>query len=156
MIKIRNKWLMICNSVLSFVLTLFGISSCESADEYGTMVCEYGTPYAEYVADGTVIDEDSVAVQEEEIIVRQIYPNALEGSDYVLSDTTKTDENGKYEKKTIYDFYPSAKIRIVAHDPTGTYEDDSVEVAPEKIAEGHGSWNTGVYGNTQDFKLKKK
>lgn len=159
MIKIRNRWLMLCNSVLSFVLTLFGLSSCdiESPDEYGSpVVMEYGSPYAVYEASGAVLDEEGKGVQGEEVILREIFTDDYEGRDIVLSDTTRTDENGKYKISIDYPPYRDIKSRIVAHDPNGTYEDDSLDVTPEKIEDGKGTWYQGLYANKQNFTLKKK
>lgn len=161
MIEIRNKWLTMCNSVLSFILALFGVTSCskESPDEYGSMVVEYGSPYAIYEATGTVIDESDKGVQGEEVIIRKVYPEFIDGSGrrYIESDTVKTDEKGTYTRRIHKEPSDLVTMRVVAHDPTGTYEDDSVDVVnPQKIAEGEGAWNTGVYRFTHDFKLKKK
>lgn len=154
---------MLCNSVLSFVLTLLGLSSCdiESPDEYGSPVgpLEYGSPYAVYEASGAVLDEGGKGVQGEEVIVRGIYTDDYEGKEHIMrSDTAKTDENGNYKIHTnITPFNPVVKTRIVAHDPTGTYEDDSLYVTPEKTEDSKGgSWYMGSYTNKQNFTLKKK
>lgn len=162
MIEIRNRWLTLCNSVLSFVLTMLGISSCdlESADEYGPMVLEYGSPYAEYEVSGTITDEEGNPVQNENVIVRQFSPSYEDETgvhQQVLSDTVKSNAEGKYHyQRHDYPYFMQQKIRIVADDPTGVYENDSVDVLPEKVQEGEGTWNNGKYAANHDFKLKKK
>ncbi len=103
----------------------------------------YGEPYATFKIDGAVLNEEGKAVEGAKVYVKNHY-----------GDTTKTDRNGKY----LFDaknFAPYREFWVMAEDPSGVYEADSLILMP-KYEGGDGDWYSGSYSTTYDFTLKKK
>ena len=126
------------NAVLAAILALFGISSCESPEEYGQ-------PYSEYTQiNGTVKNEAQQPIQNIQI-VRPFY-----------RDTVYTDANGSFVLRTIGE---SNTIRLYFNDidstDNGSYQNDSADVHIT-YSGGDGEWNMGIGRSTVNKTLKEK
>ena len=131
-------------ALISALLGMLGYSACGSKDEEDDrMVCLYGQPHANFRVEGSVLNEEGSPIAGVKVYVRDHY-----------GDTTKTDRNGKY----LFDaknFAPYREFWVMAEDPSGVYEADSLILMP-KYEGGDGDWYSGSYSTTYDFTLKKK
>lgn len=150
--KIRTRWMMWVNSVLTAMLALF--TSCNEGgkpdiDDGGGMICMYGVPQATYQVSGEVTDEKNQPLESIQVIV-------TDNHDYWNNDTTYTNAEGKYLGETTLTSFGKDTLHVIVHDTTGVYASDSVAVPPAKMKQTEdGSW-TDVYTAEVDFKLKKK
>ena len=147
MAHIKNKFLLIANSFLSFLLSLLGFYGCSS--EGPDM---YGQPYATFRINGNVTDAQGKPLEQKRIIVRNL--NYGEEGAYRMSDTLLTDKEGTYLwKREIYNH--EGKLRVVCQDPTKQFKADSTEVDIKLTEKGNGSWNMGSGSKTVNFQLQE-
>ena len=128
-------------AMISALLGALGFTATGCNGIYGADL--YGQPYAKFKIEGSVFNEGGKAVKDVNVYVRNHY-----------GDTTKTDQNGKY----VFDAQDIASYRefwVMADDPSGIYERDSVKITPQYEG-GDGDWYSGSYSTTHDFTLKKK
>ncbi len=151
-------------AMISALLGMLGFAACGSKDDDDSVAsrnvdspnpntpkeviieegpCLYGQPYAKFKVEGAVFNEEGLVVEGVKIYVRDNY-----------GDTTKTDQDGKFEFKSD-DIMPFNDLWVIAEDPSGVYEADSVQV-DAKFEGGDRDWYYGSYSTTQNFTLKKK
>ena len=146
-------------AMISALLGMLGFAACGSKDDdnnvatpnpnpddgehYIESPCLYGQPYAQFKVEGAVFNEEGLAVEGVKVYVRDNY-----------GDTTKTDQDGKFVFDSS-DIMPFNDLWVIAEDPSGVYEADSVQV-DAKFEGGNRDWYVGSYSTTQDFTLKKK
>jgi len=156
--KIHNRLLFKINALLSAVIAMLGITSCNYFAKYGIpfepgdgeVVCMYGVPHSTVKASGHVSDEKTNAPIEG-IRIRYVAD----------SDTlsTLTDAKGEFLIKGDQIFSPDTAY-IFADDidgeQNGSYESASITV-PLTYSEGDGAWNEGnATVNGLEIKLKQK
>ncbi|MBQ1884464.1 MAG: radical SAM-associated putative lipoprotein [Bacteroidales bacterium] len=134
---LRVKW---C-AMLSALLGLLGFAACGNKED--DEPCLYGQPYANFKVEGAVLNDDGKAVNEVKVYVRDHY-----------GDTTKTDQDGKFVLNTNH-IFPEKSFWLMAEDPSGIYQADSVEIVP-KFEGGDNDWYSGSYSTTHNFTLKTK
>ena len=131
-------------AMISALLGMLGYAACGSKDdEDGLGPCLYGQPHAYFKVEGSVLNEEGKTVEGVKVYVRDEY-----------GDTTKTNQDGKYVFEDAY-LFPTNTVWMIAEDPSGIYERDSVEITP-RYEGGDGDWYSGSYSTTLDFTLKKK
>ena len=127
------------NAIVASILALFGVSSCEFADAYGT-------PYSEYIEiTGTVQNEAEHPI--ENIQVVSSYRN-----------TTYTDASGNFALHIGFGVTPD-NIKLYFNDidsaANGSYQNDSADVHIT-YSGGDGDWNEGVGHGSITKTLKEK
>ena len=126
-----------------WALPLLGVSSVVSCDNvfntpdmYGTPVAEYGVPVMEYVVKGKVTDAESGNP------VKGIQVTSEGGLEEI-----QTTESGDFECKGYA--MPDDKVKLTFTDvdgvENGLYDTQELEVPVEKVEEGSGNWDFGVY-----------
>lgn len=147
MIHIRNRFLLITNSVLSFLLGLLGFSGC--SNEGPDM---YGQPYATFQINGSVTDTQGKPLEQKRVIVRDL--SYGEKDAYRMSDILMTDKEGAYLWKRQI-FTSTGKLRVVCQDPLKQFKADSTEVDIKLTEKGKGSWDMGSGSQTVNFQLQE-
>lgn len=147
--KLDNRWLKLCNGLLSGVLALLGYTSCDS---WGDSPVEYGSPHADYEIKGKVTDKETRSnVEGARIVVKPMQWNSDETYPAVLYDTLYTDKDGAYLYRNtgMID-----RFRVVCEDPSGALKADSTTVGMKP--EGGEGWYQGSDTQIVDFKLEKR
>ena len=148
----KQAFLNLINMMLSGMLVMLGFSSCSEGDNPEDIPLMYGSPHGSYKVSGLVTDVDGAPVKGARIVVRKYkadgqylyFPNA--------SDTTYTDNQGRYEREGGSGAEPS--IRIVCDDPSGAYASDSTDCVL-KYEGRDGMWDMGTAKVKADFKLRQ-
>lgn len=127
------------NALLAAILALFGISSCEQADLYGS-------PYSEYIKiTGLVQNESNQPIESIQVV-----------SNY--RDTVYTDAAGNFDIKKTGGNVPSS-IKLFFNDTdgpaNGSYQNDSADVHIT-YSGGDGEWNAGIGRGSVTKTLKEK
>jgi len=131
-------------AMISALLGMLGFAACGSkGEEDGFGPCLYGQPHADFKVEGSVLNEEGAPISGVKVYVKGEY-----------GDTARTDQNGKYVIKD-NSFLPYTNVWMMAVDPSGVYERDSVKITPQYEG-GDGNWDNGSSSTTQDFTLKKK
>ena len=161
--KLKTKWRMWVNSILTSILGMVGISSCspQQVPLYGPEIpendiCLYGVPYAVYEVMGDVTDRKSEPLDSMQVVVKNVGDYGHLDYDPTVTDTVYTNAQGKYLSNYELTAFGDDTLRVIVHDPKGVYQSDSVDVAPnemEWIADD--GWNSKLKVEV-DFQLKKK
>ena len=161
--KLKTKWRMLVNSVLTSVLGIVGISSCspQQAPLYGppipdNNICLYGTPYAVYEVMGNVVNKQNEPLDSMQVVVKNVGDYEHLDYDPTVTDTVYTNAYGKYLSNYELTAFGDDTLRVTVHDPKGVYQSDSVDIAPNEmdwIADD--GWNSQLKVKA-NFKLKKK
>lgn len=136
--------------ILTFLLTLFGITNCVSV--------EYGTPDADFIIRGKVKDAETFQSIPKIGIIRSL------GYSEEYFDTTYTNASGEYEFK--YGGFPEfdGEIMVIAKDldgeENGLYKADTLKIRftnKDLVKKGKGEWYQGVYEKSeQNFALERE
>lgn len=136
----------IFSTVSKFLLvSVFGLSSCIGA-------VEYGSPYAEYELKGRVTDEDSNPIPG--IKVSLEHPSSIYEAD-------TTDVSGEFEFNKERIFPPDDRMKVFFQDIDGPenggeFALDSLELDVYQIEEGS-RWYKGAFKSDDvEIRLKKK
>lgn len=155
--KIRNIYAI----VLGYILSLFGLSSCEEIVKSITdEPCMYGMPYSDFTIKGTVTDESKKPVQGIRIIVDDSHEVGGELHVY-CSDTLYTDQDGKVDMKSrnsSVHWSSSVNVRMDDVDGEqngGEFASREFSCKPEKTKDGKG-WYAGAYELDVTTTLDKK
>lgn len=147
----RKKALNRINTIIAFLLGLFGVGCGHYEVKYGVpdpgiQPAEYGCPYVSLEVSGTIKNEAEQPLKDIKVDIS--YYGFEAGS--VLSD-----EEGKYNLQNSDGHVDS--VDIVVKDPAGIYESDSVRVPTEtRMFDSWDEWQEGESTVHQDFQLKKK
>lgn len=141
--KARNILYKTSNTIILGLLALLGFTtSCEKK-------VEYGTPSAKFIVNGKVISSDSNEAIENVRVIMQ-------------GDTTKTDNEGKYQVVNKYGFPGDQTYDIQFQDidgaTNGDYQnlDTIVEFKNPQFINGDGNWYSGETSKELDIELNKK
>lgn len=148
--KKENYLMRLVGALLTAVLAVLGLSSCNG--EY-----MYGTPHADFEISGIVTDEEGDPMEGVRVISRS-RRDAGEGTDYGYSttidcDTAYTDAKGHYLIERTDVFGPKW-VFVLAEDPEGGYGPEYEELHL-KYQGGDHDWYDGKAVVTADFVLKK-
>lgn len=154
--KNGKRWLRFTNRVLSMLLTLLGVASCEGFGG-GDTPLEYGTPVASYQVKGKVVDaETGLPIEGMRVKAGCVYRG--DGRSWLTHypEILTSDKQGAFEKKVV-DF-PSNTFRLIWEDvdgpANGAYVKDSVDVKVDQFVGGQG-WNKGEATVEATLKVKK-
>jgi putative lipoprotein (rSAM/lipoprotein system) len=148
--KIKLRALMGYNYLLSILLVVLGFSTaCEqNADEYGTPASEYGAPHATFIVRGQIQSQvNSTAISNIQVIMG--------------SDTSYSDENGKYEAKK-GDFPKDQTFLLKFNDIDGVSNgefnslDSVIEFKSPTYTKGDGKWYRGETEKELNIQMKPK
>ncbi len=143
--KVKIKFFKTSNAIIAGLITLLGFaSSCEKVSRV-----EYGTPSAKFIVNGKVISSDSNEAIENIRVIMQ-------------GDTTKTDNEGKYQVVDKYGF-PSDQVYDIKFQDidgvtNGDYQnlDTIIEFKNPQFINGDGNWYSGETSKELDIELNKK
>lgn len=142
--------------LFSFLLTLFGVSSC-------VLPCMYGSPYADFDISGKVKDENGKGIPQIKVAIGEVFTNSqnvIYDYNYRPIDTLTTDSEGHYS--LICNSFPAENIRITALDIDGDanggkFKKDSIDITEIEYTGDTGSWYRGeLLLRDVDFTLKKE
>ena len=141
--KVKIKFFKTSNAIIFGLLALLGFTtSCEKK-------VEYGTPSAKFIVNGKVISSDSnEAINNIRVVMR--------------GDTTKTDNEGKYQVVDKYGFPSDQTYDIQFQDidgaTNGDYQnlDTIIEFKDPQFINGDGNWYSGETSKELDIELNKK
>ena len=141
--KVKIKFFKTSNAIIFGLLALLGFTtSCEKK-------VEYGTPSAKFIVNGKVISSDSnEAINNIRVVMR--------------GDTTKTDNEGKYQVVDKYGFPSDQTYDIQFQDidgaTNGDYQnlDTIIEFKNPQFINGDGNWYSGETSKELDIELNKK
>lgn len=103
------------NRILSGILVLLGFSACDKGNnEPENIPLMYGTLIASYKIHGKVMDKDSTAISNIQVVVKEKWHN----SQYNPGDTLATNEKGIFYYEG-YGTSPEQDCRIIFHDMDG-------------------------------------
>ena len=153
-------------SFLECLLTLLGFVSCgdeESVEDPSRVAYLYGSPYPTVGVinrtTGFVFNEDSVPLENIKIKSIPVKKNAEENDTLLYAHETYTNDRGRY-KVTFYDgnMYVNVrdaydKIRVVASDTSGVYENDTMYVDYDVTTQYYNQFDLETKAN---FTLHKK
>ena len=145
----KAKCLKSINAILVFLLGVLGFSGCDR------MSVEYGVPYADLDIEGQVSNEETEALPNIQIVVRQGWKDGV-GTLYwqEYADTFYTDSEGNFQRH-YGNIFPLEYHRIIANDTSGVYASDSVETTVSYTG-GDRHWYDGQATLNVDFVLKKR
>lgn len=147
--KGKQRWLQICNRLMSGILVLLGFTACSNVMN-GDEPCMYGQPHADYEIKGKVQDAESKQpVTNARIIVKELDQNNKPWHSY--PDTLTTGKTNEYIYKNTSTGY--GRFRVICEDPSGVYKADSTDV--EMHLTGGEGWYQGSDSKEVNFKLKK-
>ena len=141
--KVKIKFFKTSNAIIFGLLALLGFTtSCEKK-------VEYGTPSAKFIVNGKVISSDSnEAINNIRVVMR--------------GDTTKTDNEGKYQVVDKYGFPSDQTYDIQFQDidgaTNGDYQnlDTIIEFKNPQFINGDGNWYSGETSKELDIEFNKK
>ena len=117
---------------------------------------KYGCPYSEFSLDGQVTNEEKEVLPDIQIVnIPGYQDNAGNMSWYNFPDTTYTDGGGRYSREYSEPWGSHTFHKVIAHDPSGTYQSDSV-IKTVTYTGGDGEWDFGKAELHVNFVLKKK
>lgn len=138
----KKKLIKISNAVLTLLLSALGFSACGSS----TQIDMYGVPSADFVISGKVTDSENNPIKNVQIAT--------------VTDTTKTDSEGKYLLEIDRGFPADLKIEFkdIDKEENGSYETKQVveKFKSSDFVGGEGDCYKGEATRTVDVKLTEK
>ncbi len=153
--KISTFILKSANWLLTGILALLGLSSCNS--EPGAEM--YGSPHANFTIKGKVVNQENMPIPDIEIkcLVEHHGDNR---SWFDTIPAVSTDPAGAFHCQ--FEEFPTNKLRIIATDvdgpQNGSYEKDSTDLplSDNDYKGNTGSWFKGSVEKEINFNLKRK
>lgn len=139
--KIKNKFHVLLNSLLTALLGLFSIS-CD-------MECLYGSPHADYDVSGEVTNQQGEPLESMQVAIKTTE------APYWF-DTVYTNAAGQYDIQIGLSSFGGDCLEVVVNDTTGEFESDTLHIPPKKMHLVEQTEWTVKYAVDADFQLKKK